>query len=45
MLQASWVKITPREPLESGEYAIAFPPKDQVSFSDAVYDFGIASMK
>jgi len=36
-----WLKITPKKPLEPGEYGIAFLPKDQMLFADIVYDFTI----
>ena len=36
-----WVKLTPKKPLEPGEYGLAVMPKDVKLFPDAVYDFEV----
>lgn len=37
----NWLKVTPKDPLYAGEYAIAFLPKDVNQYPDSVYDFGV----
>ena len=37
----AWVKITPKQPLEDGEYAVVRLPDDKKSYEPYVYDFGI----
>jgi hypothetical protein len=41
----AWVRMTPLKPLEPGEYGITFLPKDQMLFSDTVYDFSVSTAK
>lgn len=36
------LRITPVKPLEPGEYAVAFMPKDPALFADVVYDFTVS---
>jgi hypothetical protein len=40
---ASWVLLTPLEPLPPGEYGIVFIPKDPTLFGSEVYDFNVTS--
>lgn len=39
---ANWVKLTPAQPLEPGEYGIVMMPKDVNLFPGEVYDFDVA---
>ena len=41
----NWLKVTPKEPLLPGEFAIEFLPKDVNQLPDAVYDFGVSGAK
>jgi hypothetical protein len=41
----NWLKVTPKEPLLPGEFAIAFLPKDVNQLPDAVYDFSVSGGK
>ena len=41
----SWLRVTPQKPLEPGEYGITYLPKDQMLFSDTVFDFTITAAK
>jgi hypothetical protein len=40
-----WWRISPRQPLPDGEYAIAFMPDDKTQSQTEVYDFGIGAPK
>ena len=42
---AYWLKITPKDPLLPGEFAIAFMPKDVNQQPDAVFDFSVPGDK
>ena len=37
----NWLKLTPQAPLEPGEYAVVFIPKDKNLTPDSVYDFTV----
>jgi hypothetical protein len=37
----NWLKLTPKEPLLPGEFAIAFLPKDVNQQPGSVYDFSV----
>jgi len=39
----NWVKLTPREPLPDGEYALVQLPDDKKLFESVVYDFGVGN--
>jgi hypothetical protein len=41
----NWLRVTPKEPLLPGEFAIAFLPKDVNQLPDAVYDFSVSGGK
>ena len=41
----NWLKITPKDPLLPGEFAIAFLPKSVNEYPVEVYDFGVAGGK
>jgi hypothetical protein len=41
----NWLRVTPKEPLLPGEFAIALLPKDVNQESTAVYDFGVPGDK
>lgn len=38
-----WLKLTPKQPLPDGEYAIVAMPEDQTQASTSAYDFGVGS--
>jgi len=40
-----WLKITPKDPLLPGEFAVAFLPKDVNQYPEVVYDFSVAGGK
>ena len=40
-----WLKITPKDPLLPGEFAVAFLPKDVNQYPEVVYDFSVAGSK
>lgn len=43
MIQGTnWLKVTPKEPLLPGEFAVAFLPKDVNQQPDSVFDFNVA---
>jgi hypothetical protein len=37
-----WLRITPKDPLLPGEFAVAFLPKDVNQQPDAVFDFSLS---
>jgi hypothetical protein len=41
----NWLKITAKDPLLPGEFAIAFLPKDVNQFPDVVFDFSVSGGK
>jgi hypothetical protein len=41
----NWLKITPKDPLLPGEFAVAFLPKDVNQYPEVVYDFSLAGIK
>jgi len=41
----NWLKITPKDPLLPGEFAVAFLPKDVNQYPGVVYDFSLAGSK
>jgi hypothetical protein len=40
-IPGEWIKITPKQPLPDGEYAIVHLPDDKRYFESNAYDFGI----
>jgi hypothetical protein len=41
----NWLKITPKDPLLPGEFAVAFLPKDVNQYPDVVFDFSVSGGK
>jgi hypothetical protein len=41
----NWLKITPKDPLLPGEFAVAFLPKDVNQYPDVVFDFSVPGGK
>ena len=41
----NWLKVTPKDPLLPGEFAVAFLPKDVTQQPDIVYDFSVPGDK